>query len=189
MIGGLTQRKNNHLKTAREGYVVDRVRPDKGYKHVITKKDIHDFTDLIPDWDDISIGIKSVILDAGSSAFDGLYRHFSYEGTGIIWLSAWPEALWTEFTDDYFSEHQWHFDRLGVVYEKRGDDWLCHFTKSQAKAFMLLHIFLHELGHHIDKLRSRKQNVMRGGETFAEQYANTMFTELWAAYVGKFDQP
>ncbi len=49
VIGGLVQRKNKHTKTARTGYLVDRKRAGKGYRHVLKKKDIHDFTDIIPD--------------------------------------------------------------------------------------------------------------------------------------------
>ena len=90
VIGGLVQRKNNHKPTAAEGYVVDRIRPGKGYKHVVSKKDIHDFTDLIPDWGEISVGIESIILDSGDEFTDGYYRHYNREGTGVIWLSAWP---------------------------------------------------------------------------------------------------
>ena len=76
VIGGLTQRKNNHSKTARLGYVVDRQRAGKGYKHVLKKKDIHDFTDIIPEWEKVSIGIESIVIDAGHEYRDGLYRHY-----------------------------------------------------------------------------------------------------------------
>ena len=186
VVGGLVQRKNNHTRTARMGYVVDRRRAGKGYRHILKKKDIHDFTDLIPDWPVISEGIESIILDSGDEFVDGVYRHYSREGTGIVWLSAWPESMWVEFSAEYFHEHRWFFDKLGIAYEKKGEDWCCYFTESQARAFMLLHVFLHELGHHVDKLRSRKQNEMRGGEAFAEDYANKTFEEIWPAYISKF---
>ena len=189
VIGGLVQRKNNHSKTARNGYVVDRKRAGKGYRHVLKKKDIHDFTDIIPNWEVICEGIESVILDTGDEFIDGLYRHYSYEDTGVIWLSAWREDLWVEFNDVYFNQHKWHFDMLGVVYEKKEELWNCHFTEAQAKGFMLLHIFLHELGHHVDKLRSKKKNIISGGEEFAENYANQTLTEIWPDYCAKFGQP
>jgi len=189
VIGGQVQRKNNHTKTARLGYVVDRKPAGKGYRHVLKKKDIHDFTDIIPSWRSVCNGIESIILDAGDEFYDGLYRHYSYEGTGIIWLSAWTDKMWIDLNNDYFVEHQWHFDKLGVAYERKSDEWCCHFTESQAKAFMLLHIFLHELGHHVDKLQSKNQNVIKGGEVFAENYANKLFDEIWPAYIEKFGKP
>lgn len=189
VIGGLVQRKNNCVKTARLGYVVDRKRAGKGYKHVLKKKDIHDFTDLVPEWGNISTGIESIVLDAGNELRDGLYKHYSNEGTGVIWLSAWPKELCVYVNDDYYNDHRWHLEMLGVIYEKKIDAWCCHFTESQAKAFMLLHIFLHELGHHIDKMSSYKQNVMRGGEDFAESYANRTAMEIWPAYIKKLGCP
>ena len=186
---GAVQKKNNHGITAKEKYVIDRITPDKGFKHVISKKDIHDFVDLIPDWNNISSGIESIILDRGNESFDGLYEHYYREGTGTIWLSAWPQDLWVDFEEDYFREHQWHFDLFRVVYEKQGEAWVCHFTENQAKAFMLLHIFLHELGHHVDRLRSKNKNKIRGGEDFAETYANNLCKEIWPQYLSHFGQP
>ncbi|TQV87285.1 hypothetical protein [Aliikangiella coralliicola] len=186
VIGGLVQRKNNHVKTARLGYVVDRVRPAKGFTHVLTKKDIHDFVEIIPDWCEISVGIESIILDSGNDDFDGLYEHFNREGTGIIWLSAWRREMWVELNKSYFQAHHHYFKCIGVVCEEKEESWLCYFTQAQAKAFMLMHVFLHELGHHVDRLRSKNQKVMNGGEEFAEKYAKRRFDELWPRYVEQF---
>ncbi len=58
VIGDHVLRKNNHNKTARGGYVVDRYRPANGFKHIMKKKDIHDFTDIIPDWKVVSEGME-----------------------------------------------------------------------------------------------------------------------------------
>jgi hypothetical protein len=230
VIGGHVQRKNNYKKTARLGYVVDRVSPGRGFVHVVSKKDIHDFADIIPDWIDISEGIESVFLASENEYTDGYYRHFSQEESGCIWLCAWPKDLWIEHSDDYYQEHSWIFAILGVVSQSSVEEvetepsidsetndcgnepveeeidmesieqasekieklketeiiWTCYFTPLQAKAYMLMHVFLHELGHHVDKLRSKKQNRMLGGEEFAENYAKRRFHELWDDYVIKF---
>lgn len=186
VIGGHVQRKNNHTRKARLGFVVDRVRPDKGYRHVVSKKDI-------PDWSCISYGLDSIILDSGDYDYDGLYSHYRQDDTGTIWLSAWQEELWVEFDNYYFKEHQWLLNILEVVTEKNVDAenedvyWLCYFSEAQAKAFMLMHIFLHELGHHVGKFRSKKRNS--SGEVFAENYANRRFHELWPAYINWFGKP
>ena len=186
---GKVAKKNNHNLTSLEGYIVDRERPEKGFKHVIKKKEIHDFIDIIPGWSEFSDGIHYIVLDTGGDNFDGIYRHFDFDKTGSIWLSAWPEELWIDCDDEYFKEHKCHFDMIGIVYEQNDDEWICHFTESGAKAFMLMHIFLHELGHHVDKLRSRNQDMMVGGEDFAEKFANTMFNKVWPLYIKKFGQP
>ncbi len=189
VIGGLVQRKNNHVPTAQRGYVVDRKRPGNGYRHVLKKKDIHDFTDILPDWGAVSEGIEAVVLDAGNEFYEGLYKHYSREGTGVIWLTAWPKDPWLYIDPAYFNAHRLHYDKLNVIYERSGTDWSCHFTDAQAKGFLLLHIFLHEFGHHVDRLRSRKKDRTAGGDDFAEAYANRMFEEVWPAYVEKFGEP
>ena len=230
VIGGHVQRKNNHKKTARLGYVVDRVSPSRGFIHVVSKKEIHDFFEIIPDWFEISEGIESIFLAGEDEYTDGYYRHFTNDDTGCIWLCAWPKDLWIEHTDCYYQEHSWIFEILGVVCESTEKEvesealsscennisvkeqaesaldtelidesldkterqkkteiiWTCYFTPLQAKAFTLMHVFLHELGHHVDKLRSPKQNRMRGGEEFAENYAKRRFFELWNDYETKF---
>lgn len=189
MVNGKVQKKDNHAYTSREKYIVDRKRPYEGYKHVLTKREIHDFIELIPDWEEIGKGIQEVILDEGGDGFDGLYSHYYHEKTAIIWLSAWPKEMWVEFDEDYFLEHKWCFELFGVVFEKQKKYWFCYFTEKQAKAFMLLHIFLHELGHHVDKMRSKNQRVVLSGEQFAEKYANEKFKEIWPLYVKKFGEP
>jgi len=198
VIGGQVLRKNNHVKTARLGYVVDRRRPGKGFMHVLRKKDIHDFVELIPDWNEISEGIESIVLDSGDECTDGVYHHFHTENTGIIYLSAWQKELWREFNDDYFQEHRWIFNALNVTIEskthriessdKQEIIWHCYFTESQAKAYTLMHVFLHELGHHIDRLSSCNQNACNRGEVFAEHYAVRRFHELWPSYLRRFGE-
>ncbi|MCW8879322.1 MAG: hypothetical protein OQK04_03875 [Kangiellaceae bacterium] len=198
VIGGQVLRKNNHAKTARQGYVVDRIRPGKGYRHVLRKKDIHDFVELIPDWTDICEGIESIILDSGDDWADGYYQHRDNDDTGIIWVTAWNEELWRKLSDDYFQEHRRLIDKLEVVNDKVIEEdeetkeeivsWQCYFSESQAKAFTLMHVFLHELGHHVDKMRSRNKKACNGGESFAERYANRRFAEIWPRYVERFGE-
>lgn len=208
VIGGHVQRKNNHTKTARRGYVLDRERPSRGYVHVLSKKDIHNFVEIIPDWATISDGIETIFLAREDDYTDAYYRHYQNDGTGVISLCAWPKSLWIEHSDQYYQQHSWIFKVLGVHVERTVTErnveaqvstdeseippalvdtiWTCYFTERQAKAYMLMHVFLHELGHHVDKLRSKKHDIMVGGERFAENYANRRFHELWPSYINQF---
>lgn len=204
VVGGQVLRKNNHVKTAKLGFVVDRIRPAKGFRHLLRKKDIHDFVDLIADWHKVSQGIESIILDCGNHEFDGCYRHYPNEDTGSISLAAWPEELWIEYIDEHYQEHLWLLKELQVVADKvikkvevKSDSastnieykeeisWLCYFNEAQAKAFTLMHVFLHELGHHVDNFRGKKRGIA-GGEEFAENYAVRRFYEIWPSYLQKF---
>ena len=186
---GKVQKKNRVQFTTRLGYVIDRQSPAKGCKHVLTKKDVHMFTDIIPGWRSLSTGIELILLSSGIEDYDGVYEYFKREKTGIIDLSAWEKDLWQDIDEKYFLDHKDIFDLLGVVYEEKKDGWTCFFTESQAKAFMLLHVFMHELGHHIDRLESKNQYSIPGGELFAEKFAMDYLEQLWPLYIEKFGKP
>jgi hypothetical protein len=184
--GGKVQKKNNHQLTAKKGFVVDREPPKRGFTHVVTKRDILEFVELIPDWRNLLYGIERVRLYAGSDRWDGLYRHFDKEGTGCIWLSAWPRELTQEIATSYFNEHRSIFERIELRYEKRKDCVFCWFDEAKAKAFILVHVFLHELGHHLD---SMKRDFCASGEPYAEHFAKRLEDEVWLKYVQKFGKP
>lgn len=186
---GTVQKKHRHQYSTRLGYVIDRQSTGKGYKHVVTKRDIKDFVAIIPNWAELSDGIELILLSSGTDDYAGLYEHFNRESTAIIELPAWENDLWQVFEDWYFEDHRHIFDKLGVAYDKVEEGWECRFTLSQAKAFTLLHIFMHELGHHVDRMRGKSKRDLRGGEEFAEKYANDWFDRLWSEYISKSGLP
>lgn len=141
---------------------------------------------LIPEWDGISQGIEKILLAAGDTSYDGLYEYFHREKTGIIHLPAWYADLWQVVDDRYFTDHRDIFDKLGVAYDRHRDGWECRFTDSQARAYMLLHVFMHELGHHVDRMRSKNRNSTPRGEPFAERFATDRFYHLYPLYVDLF---
>ena len=169
---GKVQKKDRHQYTAQYGYFIDRQSPFKGCRHVVSKREVKQFIDIIPNWNQLCKGIELILLSSGAQTYDGLYEYFYREKTGIIELAAWEKDLWKTVCDDYFVEHRHVFDLLGVAYERHKKGWECRFTDEQARAFMLLHVFVHELGHHLDRLESKNQASTPGGELFAEEYAN-----------------
>ena len=186
---GVVRKKHRHLASAALGFVVDRQSPAKGCRHIVTKRDIHEFTSIIPDWSCICEGLEGVVLTRGDHSADGIYRFYSRDQTGSIEIPAWDGDLWTVFTIEYFEEHRPLFERLAVPFEPKDAGIECRFTLPQAKAFLLLHVFLHELGHHVDRMQSKKQDSSRRGEPFAEQYANTVSSLIWSEYVRVFGDP
>ena len=185
---GVVQKKHRHLATAALGFVVDRQSPAKGCRHIVTKRDIHEFTSIIPNWSRIREGLEGVVLTRGDDV-DGLYRFYSKDRTGSIEIPAWDGDLWTVVTLEHFEEHRALFQRLAVPFEPKDGGIECRFTLPQAKAFLLLHVFLHELGHHVDRMQSKQQDSSRRGEPFAEQYANTVSSLIWFEYVRVFGDP
>ncbi len=49
-----------------------------------------------------------------------------------------------------------------------------------------LHILLHELGHHHDRITTRSRRRASRGESYAEQYARTYEERIWADYLRRF---
>jgi hypothetical protein len=78
-------------------------------------------------------------------------------------------------------EHRDVFDLLGVIVEERaGGYWLVKWTEGRARAFQLLHVLLHELGHHRDRMTTRsRQGAAPRGEAFAETYARQYESRIW----------
>jgi hypothetical protein len=184
---GRVQRKNRHRPTGHEGYILDRESPGRGFHHVTTKRDLQAFIDIIPEWHRFSERLERIVL-ASHSQDDGAHEFYHREETGAIFLHAWPDDLWREFVAPYFEAHQEIFRRLGISYERLENHILCRFTEAQAGAFMLLHVFMHELGHHYDRIHQKHIGSTKG-EDYAEKFATSRFEQLFPAYVRVFGNP
>lgn len=186
-MDGQTRQKNRQLPTGHRGYVIDRESPGRGFCHVVTKRDLQNFFELIPDWIALSHRLERIVLAAGSDE-DGAHEFYHREGTGAIFLNAWDENLWAPLSSTYFEAHRDLLRRLGVSHDAAGDMVDCRFTEQQAKAFALLHVFMHELGHHWDETHQKHRHATRG-EGYAERFANRYFDQLYPAYVRSFGDP
>jgi len=71
--------------------------------------------------------------------------------------------------------------------EPSGNHVICKFTEEQAKAAQLLGTFLHELGHHVDRMGSRSQIEPGNGEPFAERFNREIAEQIWPAYTRVFN--
>jgi hypothetical protein len=60
--------------------------------------------------------------------------------------------------------------------------YLAGFTEETVQAFQLLHVLLHELGHHHDRMTSPGQRRCTRGEPYAEGYARRYEQTIWSAY-------
>ena len=93
-----------------------------------------------------------------------------------------------EVTNYYFDAHADIFGRLGVSNEGKENGVMCRFTEEQARAYVLLHFFMHELGHHHDGMNQKHRDGTKG-EDYAERFANSRFDQLFQAYVRVFGHP
>jgi hypothetical protein len=184
---GRVQKKNRHAltpnywNTYQKVPVIDKERPGRNYRHLLNKKDILEFIEIVPEWNELSKGLDAVLLAPGEQDTDGWYDN------GVVGICAWERNIWREVSKGYFREHAEIFSRLGVESKRRGNVYLCHFTEVTAKAYQLLHIFLHELGHHHDRMTTKNQKYTGRGETYAEEWAIKYEQIVWDSYLKKFD--
>ena len=60
------------------------------------------------------------------------------------------------------------------------------FDRRSAAAYQLLHVLLHELGHHVDARRTRR-GLLRGGEGYAERWALRCADRIWEACLARLE--
>jgi hypothetical protein len=138
------------------------------------------FVALVPDWDELSAGLRTIVLDAGGHDSDG------WHSPGVVAIRAWERGLWVDYHPEYVREHQALLDRLQVNVNTDGERWTVCWTEPAARAFQLVHVFLHELGHHHDRLSTRSRKAAVRGEAYAERYANQHSDQLWHAFAAEF---
>jgi hypothetical protein len=185
---GRVQRKDRRSLTSLERLVIDRESPGAAFRHVISKRDVLSFIELIPNWERLSERLERIVLSARDNQYDGYYDFYHREETGAIFLNAWDKDLWVKLSHNYFSDHQDIFERLGVSFDCEKENVFCRFTEAQARAFTLLHVFLHELGHHFDRLNQKHRDATRG-EEYAENFARRQFDAIHRDYLQVFGDP
>ncbi|MGD2107756.1 MAG: hypothetical protein PVI86_00060 [Phycisphaerae bacterium] len=153
-----------------------REKPGPGYRHVLRKNDVIDFISILPDWASLSKGLNAIILAPGDIHCDG------WHDAGVVAVTAWEKVLWRTVSPEYYADHRDIFDRLEVERVKTANEYQCRFTLAQVRAYQLLHILLHELGHHHDRMTTRSKREASRGEGFAEQYALRHERLIWQRY-------
>src|SRR5262249_30242284 len=129
----------------------------------------------------LSRGLNAVLLAPGRWNVAGWHR------PGIVAVCAWERELQREWHADFVAEHRDVLDRLGVEQVPTDPPWqIVKFTESSARGFQLMHVLLHELGHHHDRMTTRSQRDADRGEDYAEAYALRYAEPLWERYFRKF---
>jgi len=181
----VVQKKHNHTPTAtywntpQRFPVIDKERPGVGHRHYLGKQHVTGFIELLPEWAELSKGLDAVVLSAAKDC-EGWYD------LGVVGICAWPKDPWYLVGSRYYKAHSEILSRLGVPCEPRGTEYLCKFSESTVRAYQLLHIFLHELGHHHDRMSTRRRRGTGRGESYAEEYAIRNEHLIWSRYADQF---
>jgi hypothetical protein len=181
---------------------LDRRRPPDGSRHLITIAELRRFLTMLPDWEEVAVGLDAIVLDSATDCA-------GWCGPGVVAICAWPHDLWDWWSAEMFEEHhhilellevervpieassehrEWidELSALGVRAGGRAGDFELRWTESQARAYQLLHILPHELGHHHDRITTRKGRRTGRGEPYAEAYANRVLEQVWPTYARAF---
>jgi hypothetical protein len=205
---GRVQKKNNWscdrrnlTAVAPRDVAVERRKPGEGYRHVMTVSDLRRFLELLPDWDELAVGLRAIVLGGEEPCDDCMGW---YGPPGLIGICAWDHDLWWDIIEEsWLDEHRPVLELLNVerrlLSEEEERELLGPFagsfddrsfelrwTAGQARAFQLLHILPHELGHHHDRITTSGKRRPQRGESYAENYANHVLGEAWPAYTRTF---
>lgn len=187
VINGVVSPKNREDATDPRPYEIIREPSGRGYRHVVSARQLEQFIRLIPEADRLLEGVERIVLSGGDSAF-GWHRRSHRRKVAVIELCAWPKSLWTPMPLWYFRLHQRYFDAFRVGYSLGERPIMCRFNTAQARAFSLLHVFLHELGHHQD-WKHRRGGYFPGEELYADEFAFRYFDQLLPPYRKQFGDP
>jgi hypothetical protein len=159
-----------------------RQHPGRGYRHILRIRDVNSFLTLLPDWSNLSLGLNVILLAPPRLHCDGFHR------PGLVAICAQPRNLSQPVNDEFVVAHRELLRRLNVPLDRVDEGWILHFTEQTLRAYQLLHVLLHELGHHYDRMTTRSKRCAARGESFAELYAKSHANLIWARYVERFGQ-
>src|SRR5262245_32915100 len=115
---GKVQRKNRtDLSRGWRNYyqaspLIERQRPGEGYRHILLKRDIERFIDLLPEWEELSSGLDVILLAPGDP------RCFGWYAPGVVAVCAWDRDLHKRWSTRFLEANRALIDRLGVPVER-----------------------------------------------------------------------
>jgi hypothetical protein len=185
---GVVQRQNrwepspSYWNTPPGEPVIDRQPPGPGHRHLLSRADVRKFLSLLPHWDEVSRGLRAIVLATAEPNCDGWYNF-----RGVIALCAWERQLYRTINASFHAEHADIFDRLGVEREPTPDGRVeCRYTPAAVRRYQLLHVLLHELGHHHDRQTTRSRRRPARGEPYANAYAREFEKLIFERYLAAF---
>jgi hypothetical protein len=187
--GGRVQKKNNwqvspddYYARPRDDIRLDRRPPGAGYRHLLTIEDVRSFLRLLPDWDEIGLGLNAVVLDTRLES-DVLGWHLPR----VVGVCAWERHLWSIGDVFFVASAAPLLKRLDVKFRRLPNyRYELRWTEWQAKAFQLLDVLVHELGHHHDRVTTHGRRGSARGEPYAERYASRVAEAVWPAFTRAF---
>jgi hypothetical protein len=126
------------------------------------------------------VGLSAVGLVPATRKDCSAYAYHHWDGMSVIHICSQPESLsWKLYPHAKWGHIEHYFAvelGFGMEVERTGSRWRVRWHSEDLRRYILEHVLLHEIGHHVQKmqrlsegLRSRLPVVVR--EQFAEAYA------------------
>jgi hypothetical protein len=188
VVNGQVTRKSRYDLTGDRGYFIRKEPAARGFTHVVSRNQLREFLKIVPGWPEVADRLDAIVLTGGSTGYFGYHSVFRHSNLAMIALCAWEKNLWKTFGYDFYRDNRRVLDALGVDCRMDFHSVTARFTVAQARAFSLLDVFMHELGHHQDWLRRRGRGLP-DKEKIADGYAARHFEQLFPIYCEKFGDP
>jgi hypothetical protein len=114
--------------------------------------------------EELAVGLQAISLWSGGNDWLGI------SNPGVVAIAAWQQELWWPTIDP-----EWVNDNAEIL----------DLLSGQARAYMLIEVLVHELGHHHDRMTTRGSDAPRG-EPYATAYAREARAKIWSDYVRRF---
>jgi hypothetical protein len=134
-----------------------------------------------PTGNELAVGLHAIVLDDQKAEAAGWHL------PGIVAICSWQRDLWWNDAEPRFvADHMPELQRLGVEIDPCAGVVEVRWTEAQARAFQLLHVLPHELGHHHDRITTATLARSARGEPYAEAYARRVMNEVFDTYCQLF---
>lgn len=149
-----------------------------GQIYPCSREDIWQQLNTLPEQD--LEGLSAVGLVPSTRKDNDAYGRYLRAGEPKISLFSYPETLTFKLAPN--TKHKDILYRLhveleyGMQVEQVVSRWFCRWTAEDLRRFMIDHVLLHEIGHHVHYQQRSKQGYdylpgTRAAEQFAEDYA------------------
>ena len=76
---------------------IERRKPAEFHRHVVTVAQLRAFLDLLPDWEQIAVGVRAIVLASDTDCY-GWYQ------AGTVAICNWQHDLWSVEPPSFFDE-------------------------------------------------------------------------------------
>jgi len=160
---------------------IEREKPGRGFISLIMKREMETFIKLLPEWEDLSLGIETVVLAPGE---DGV---LGWRSPGVVGLCAWPRIIeWDDCDHDFYNTHKDLFAKLEIPCAGEDDHWYVGFTDLSASAFQLIHVFVQLACLHRNDVSVLAGAGKKSRGSYLRSYVNKWENEIFKRYLQHF---